>query len=467
MATVTSSTNIDVNTIVSQLVAIERTPIDKLKTTATGISSKISAYGQIQSLASAVGDAATALKRSTLWQGTTATSADAAAVAVSSSGGAASGSYNVSVTNLASAHSLASTSMAADALVGAGTLTLQLGDWSSGGFVADADMAAVAIQVDADDTLADVRDKLNAASGAGVTAAIVRDANGTRLTLTSKTTGETSAMQVTTTGGDLDRLAYNPPASTGTGMGQTQAATNANAMINGLPIESESNTLSNVLDGLTLTLSKPTTTPVSVAVSTDTASIKKAMDTFVAAYNALNSYLVTQTKYDEGTKTAATLQGDSTAVSMRNQFRSMLREESGASSMFGSLSSVGFNVAQDGRLSIDNAKLDKGFANLGELSKLFSNVDDAVPAKNGMAERFRLLANSVTGAEGTLTTRNDGLKALLKRNTDQQARLEDRVERVEERLLKQYTALDVSIGQFNSLNSYVTQQMSQLLNNSK
>lgn len=466
MATITSSTNIDVNTIVSQLVAIERTPIDKLKTTATGINSKISAYGRIQSMVSAIGDAATALKRSTLWQGTTATSADPTSVTATATGTAASGSYSVAVSRLAQAHSLASGAMADDVPLGAGTLTLQLGKWLGGSFTAKADTAAVPVTIDADDTLKDVKDKINAAN-AGVTAAIVRDANGARLTLTSKTTGETNGLQITTSGAGLEALAYNPPGSTGTGLGQTQPAANALATINGLSVESEKNTLNDVLDGLSITLNKVTTSPVAVSVAPDTASIKKAMEGFVTAYNALNTYIVQQTKYDESTKTAATLQGDSTAVGMRNQFRSMLRETSGASTMFTNLSSVGFNVAQDGTLSIDNSKLEKGFANLDELAKLFSNVDDVTPANQGMAERFRLLSNNLTGAEGVLNTRNDGLKALLKRNSDQQARLEDRVTRVEERLLKQYTALDVAMGQFKSTADYVSQQMTQLLNNSK
>lgn len=455
---------LDVQSIVAQLVSLERKPIENLETAANSIQTQISAYGKVASLMSTLRDAAAALNKSTLWQGTTATSADAASVGVSSTGGAASGSYQVAVTQLASAHSLASGLPAfasASAVVGAGQMTIDLGTWNAGSFTAKSGSTALVLDfTDPNTTLAQVRDKINAAN-AGVTASIVTDANGARLTLTSKATGAENALRVQTSGAGFAALGYDPENGVNA-LTQTQAAANAKATINGLAVESASNTLANVVEGVTLTLSKLTTSPVAVSVASDTTSIKTAITNFVTAYNALNAYVNDQTKYDDSTKTAGSLQGDSTAVGLRNQMRNLLRESNGASSAFKTLGDIGMTVARDGSVTVTASKLDTALANLPEITKLFTSVDNAVPGNNGLAGRWRSFADGLTGSEGLLTTRTDGLKASLKRNAAEQDRLEDRVTRIQARLLKQYTALDTQLANLNGLQSYVSAQMTAL-----
>ena len=474
MANITSpgiGSGLDVSGIVSQLVALERKPIDKLEDVASTIQTRISAFGKVQSLYSTLRDAAAALGKSTLWQQTTATASDATALSVSASGGAATGSYSVQVAKLAQAHALASAPLAdATAAVGTGTLKIELGSWNADNTAFTARSGGTPVEIaigDGDNTLQKIRDKINAAN-AGVTAAIVTDASGARLTLRSKETGATQALRITATdaGGaptnsGLGTLAFDPPGGA-TGLTQTQAARNAEATLNGLAIASESNTLSGVLDGASITLLKETgTTAVNVAVASDTTAMKTALTAFTSAYNALNSYLAEQTKYDESTKTAGTLQGDSTAIGLRNQMRGLLRAGSTASGAFGSLTDIGFNVQRDGSISTDPGKLEKAFAKLPELAKLFSSADDSSADKLGFGQRFRQLADQVTGSEGTLTTRNEGLKAQLKRNSDEQDRLEDKVARTQERLLKQYSALDTQMGQLSSLSTYMSSQVAQ------
>jgi len=468
MATISSpglGSGLDVSGIVSQLVALERKPIDNLETAATSIQTQISAFGKVASMMSTLRDAAAALNKSTLWQGTTATSGDPTSVGVSTSGSAAAGSYQVAVTQLATAHSLASGLPAfasSSAVVGAGQMKIDLGTWTSNTFAANSGSTQLVLDfTDPNTTLAQVRDKINAAN-AGVSASIVSDANGARLTLTSKATGATNALRVQTTGTGFDTLGYDPENGV-SALTQTQAAANAKATINGLAVESASNTLANVVDGVTMTLSKVTTSPVSVSVASDTTGIKTAITAFTTAYNALNSYLNEQTKYDEGTKTAGTLQGDSTAVGLRNQMRNLLRESNGASSTLKTLSDIGMSVARDGTLSVTaNAKFEAALANLPEITKLFSSTDATVVGNNGLAGRWRSFADSLTNFEGALTTRTDGLKASLKRNSAEQDRLEERVTRIQDSLLKKYAALDTQMASLNGLSSYVSSQMTAL-----
>ena len=300
-----------------------------------------------------------------------------------------------------------------------------------------------------------MRDQINAA-GAGVTASVLSDANGARLVLRSTATGASNGFRVgvtdtdgnNTDGAGLSALAFDPSAGVTT-MAQALAAANASATLNNLPISSESNTLANVLDGMTLTLNKVTTAPVQLTAAQDNTSMRKALDTFVTAYNDLNKLLADQTKYDAGTKAAGGLQGDSAAVGIRAQMRAMVGSTGGVSTMFTRLSDIGFDVKLDGSLTLSDTKINNALANLAETKKLFANTDLLVPGNNGIANQMRALADRLIGVDGTVSTRSEGLRKRIDLNQDRQDLLSDRIAAVEKRLRAQYTALDKTMGQLD------------------
>jgi len=131
----------------------------------------------------------------------------------------------------------------------------------------------------------------------------------------------------------LSRLAYDPLGG-GAQMTLAQSAANAQATINGIAVESSSNTLDSVIDGITFNLGKVTTQPVTVNVTRNTDAIKTMVGAFVAAYNQLNSFLSEATRYDPATKQAALLQGDGTTTGIQNQLHMLMAQNSGASSTF-------------------------------------------------------------------------------------------------------------------------------------
>jgi flagellar hook-associated protein 2 len=319
--------------------------------------------------------------------------------------------------------------------------------------------------------LAEVRDMVNAAN-AGITATVLTDASGARLVFRSTATGAENGFKLTVTDSDgnnvdtsgLSALAFDPSVGVVT-MSKALAAANASALINSVPVTSASNTLSNVVDGMTLVLKKETTTEVAITTAADKDGIKKKIEAFVTAYNDLNKELAAQTKYDAATKTGGSLQGDSAAVNLRAALRATLRGNSSASTMFTRLADIGFDVKQDGSISLDQTKLDNGLANLGELKKLFANADTVVTANNGFATLFRQQADQAIGVEGSIAARSEGLRERISRNEKRQAELEVRVALTEARLRKQYTSLDAQMGQLQSLSSYVSQQMTILGNN--
>ena len=464
MATISSpgiGSGLDVNSIITQLMAIERKPIDQLQTAQTKIQSQVSEVGKIKSAVSKFRYLASKLASPDFWQQTTGAASNSA-VSVTTGSAAIAGDYKVEVQSLASAQSVATGVFASSAaLLSAGSMHLELGTWGAGqtSFIAKPDATAVDIPIDATDTLASVRDKINAA-GAGVTASILTDASGSRLLMRSSASGAANAFRtsVTPSGGALGALAFDP-SSGPTGATQAQAAADARATVNGLAVTSASNTMNDVVDGVTLSFSSTTLAPVNVSVVADTAAMKKTMQDFASAYTDLNKLIAADTKYDAASKKAGTLQGDSAIVGLQNRLRGMIGASTAASTAFPRLSDAGFEMQQDGTLSADATKLDKALANLPQLKLMFASASLTDPNLDGFAKRFRTVADDALGIDGTLTTRNDGLNEKLARNQKSQDSLQVRLAQTQARLEKQYTMLDAKLGTLNSLSTYITQQV--------
>ncbi len=469
---------LDVNTIVDRLMGVERLPLNRLQSTASSLQTTLSAFGQIQSLVSAFQDAARPLYKPETFTLTNASSTDPLTVSAGTSGKAVPGSYAVSVTKLAAAQSITSASgQFADAtgVVGSGSITISLGAWNAGrtAFTPKTGAVDVTIPIDASaQTLGDVRDKINAAN-AGVSATIVTDATGSRLALTSTATGESNGFRVSVADDDgnstdsagLSRLAYDPS----TGPTQTvfaQAAANTEATVNGIAVSTSGTSLDGVIEGLTLNLGRVTTQPVTVNVTRNTDAIKTYLQSFVTAYNVLNSTLAAATKYDPATKTAALLQGDGTTTGIVNQLHTLIGARSGASAAFATLSAIGVQVQKDGTLKLDEASFGTAATNLPQLTKALSNVDDAVASNNGFGKRLADWADGLLKSGGALPGKAQSIQARIDLNRKQQDTFSDRLTATEQRLRAQYTALDSTMSRANALASYVKLQFYTLKQNS-
>jgi flagellar hook-associated protein 2 len=461
---------VDINAMVEQLVAIESRPLLQLRSAATSLNAQVSAYGTLSGLFSSLQSAANKLTGTAIWQQASASSSDSTVISVTGGSSTTAGNYAVSVQALAASQTTASlTSLSASTdLVGSGSLTIELGQWASPGvnFTPNA-TAPITLAVTSADTLADLRDKINAA-GAGVNASIVTDTTGVRLALTSTNSGASNGFRITSADDDglntdaagLSRFAYDPPSGT-SAMEHKQAAKNAQATINGIVVTSASNEISTAIEGATLTLHKESASAV-VTVATDRTAIKSAIQAFADAYNAMASNIATQTAYNETTKVGGVLQGDGMVGSLVRQMRDLLNAGSGASATFPRLSEVGLEMQRDGTLRVNATKLDAATANLTELKKAFSNSDTVDAANDGFARRYADLATQWLGLDGGITARTSGLKTSLERNTDDQERVSARVARYQERLVAQYTAMDANLARLNSLSAYMTQQLAML-----
>lgn len=459
---------LDVNSIVTQLVALEKRPLTQLQTKAATIQTKLSAYSQMKSLLSTFSDAAAKLTRDGSWNGMTVTSSNSAAVSATVSGIASATAFGVSVQQMARAQSVASAPVVKDTPVGAGTLTIQLGTWlhttPPATFTPGTD-SPLEVTVGADDSLTTIAAKINDTNG-GVTATVLRDATGERLLVRSKETGEASGFRIQVSE-DVDEpglsaLAFDPENAPGAGMAANavQYAQNTLAKINGIDVVSVNTTFADAIPGLKLTVSQVTTDEVSMTVGADTAAMKKNIQDFVNAYNAINDLLSSSTKYDAETKTAGALQGDNTAVGLQGALRMLTMGTAGGTGAFQRLADAGISMERGGKLVVNNGKLDAALKDPVALKALF-----ATPAEGsgggGIAVQFKNFTSPLLSLDGLMNNKADALNEAVKRNTSEQDKVNSRAAVVEKRLRAQYTALDAKMGSLSALNSYISAQVSQ------
>jgi flagellar hook-associated protein 2 len=259
--------NLDVTSIITQLMTLEQRPLTLLAAKQATADAKISAYGMVKSALSTFQTAAQALGKEELFAARKATIADSSVATVAASTTATPGNYTIEVSSLARSQVTASTAFTggSTATVGSGTLTIELGSYSGGNFTANPDKTPVTVTVGSGAaTLADVRDAINNAD-AGVTASLINDGSGSRLVLTSDDGGTANMVRITANDDDgidtddagLSKLIYD--ASTGgvSHMEEKVVPTDAELKINGIDVVSSSNTLpADTIEGVTISLKK-------------------------------------------------------------------------------------------------------------------------------------------------------------------------------------------------------------------
>ena len=357
-------------------------------------------------------------------------------------------------------------------------MTIEFGsvNASNGAFTTNTDRSAVTINLSADQmTPAGVRDAINAANK-GVSASLVNDGTTTHVVITNNQTGAKQSMRISVSDPDgnntdnsgLSALAYDPAATAGSGKNMTSLSTAGDAAfsIDGIALTSSSNTISNVMDGMTLTLSKTNAgSPTTINVTQDNTAIKSTINGFITAYNALATQLNAMTKYDASTQTAGILQGDATARSIQQQLRSTVTTAFGSGST-SRLADVGITIQTDGTLKLDDTRFNNAFgSNRDAVLSLFTKDASGTSGK-GLGGTMDSLIDRMINVDGILTTRTDGMNTRVKNIDNQISTIETRLEQVQARYQRQYSALDVTVSNANSLTAYLTQQLSALSKNS-
>ena len=465
--------NIDVAGIVSNLMQIERIPLDRLIAQKDNFDARISSLGTIKSSLSTFEAALSTLTSGSGLLANKADSSDTAIVNVTGTSGAIAGNYAVEISQLAQSQKLVAAGQAdATAAIGGGTsttITIDLGAISGGtldpgtgtysgaSFTPNA-AGSVDITIDSsNNTLEGIRDAINAAD-AGVSATIVNDGDATnpyRLVLSSADSGLDQSARIAVTGdATLSALLSHDPAGT-QNFSENVTAQNALFTVDGISITKSSNKITDVIDGVTLDLLAETSgTPITVSVLQDTDSAKNTIEEFVNSYNAFIDLVRQETNSGSDGGEAGALAGDSGTRQMETSLRAMLSQApTGITGAYTNLSSIGVEFQRDGKLSLNEATLSAAIqADSNNVQDLFSSTD-------GYATRLDTVVSEMLAFNGTIDTRTNGYKDRISSLEDRQLTLESSLDRTELRLRKQFTELDVLMASLNATSSFLTQQL--------
>jgi flagellar hook-associated protein 2 len=460
-----AGSGLDLNSLLTGLMQSEQIPLVALQRQEASYQSRISALGTLQgalsSLQTAAGSMVPATGTTAVVKYTTfsASIADTTSASAAASTGAVAGSYSLEISALAKSQRLVTPAYvggSATTVIATGNLLIEFGKLDGVVYTGDS-LRSKTITIDSSNaTLGGLRDAINAAN-IGASATIVNGTSGAQLVLSSNETGLSNVIRLS----GLTAFDYNPAANTGT-MTQAalqggQAATNAAFTLNGIAATSSTNTVTGVLDGVTLNLLKTTAalTPTTLKVSKDSiGSLTSSLNAFVKAYNDANKAMSELGAYNATTKAAGALQGSSTLRTAKNQMRSLVfNATAGGTSPYQHLSNIGVSLGKDGSLSLDSAKLTAAVAaDPTSVANLVSAVGSAY--KTGI--------EGLVGSTGSITAATDGANRTIKDLTKRQQALSDRLTVIQANYTKQFTALDSLIAGMKQTSSYLSQQLANL-----
>lgn len=441
---------LDIAGLVQQLVAAEAEPVERrLGLQEVRVQAKLSAFGSLKSAMSDFRDALETLRDLDSFLARTATSGNEEVLLSTVTGSASPAAYDIEVVQLATAQKLTSGAFAsADSTVGTGTLIVSAGAASFG------------VNIDSENnTLEGIRDAINSASdNSGVAATIVNADSGSYLVLSSEKTGVANTITVTQTGGDggLAALEYDV-AGGQTSLSEIIAAQDALVRIDGLDVQSGSNSIADAIQGVTLDLvSEQPGQTTTLRVENDETAARDAVTKFVDSYNELVATFDSATSFSAETEQSGPLLGDSTARSIRDAIRRELSNPSLEAAVFSTLSDVGVEQQFDGTLSIDDQKLTDA------LAQEFSRFGQLFAADDGFAVRLYDRVEEYLSSDGLLQSRTDGLDAQIEDIGRQREATTERLLALESRLLRQFNALDSLIGELTNTSNFLSQQLASL-----
>ncbi|MCF8185958.1 MAG: flagellar filament capping protein FliD [Sulfuritalea sp.] len=391
---------LDVNSIITGLMGVEKKPLTAVAQQKSAYQSKISAYGTMKSSLSLFQTTMSTLSNVAKFNMQTATSADTSIFTASTDGTATNGDYAITVSQLAKSQKLALTGF--DSItdtVNNGRLNIDFGRYDptdDNKFTANPDKSSLSITINSSNrTLAGVRDAINAAN-ASVTASIVNNGSGNQLVLTSTDTGEVNSMRIS----GISQLAYDKSkASNGNNDGsgdsngssnkdnisftEVQAAKNALLNVDGVAVAKASNTITDVINGVTLNLlSTSSGNNINLHIASNQNDVKASISSFVDAYNKLDTTLRSLTKFDSTGKASGVLLGDGTARSVVNQIKSVMTKAINTTGGLTTLNQIGVTFQRDGQLALDSTRLTAAMnSNFGDIATLFASSLKATDAQ--------------------------------------------------------------------------------------
>jgi flagellar hook-associated protein 2 len=472
MASITSvgvGSGIDLENLIKNIINAERAPVEKrLDLQQTLTKAEISAMGSLRLTMGAFKGTLSDLKDSNFFSTRSATSGNSQLFTATAGTNADLANYNIQVFEQAQANKIASNTDFSDpsATVGSGTLTVGL----EGGLSFDITVAAT-------DTIAEIRDAINAApNNVGITASLITVDAGqgdgstiSKFVFTSNNSGASGQINISvddddlgdTDGSGLSQFFYDGslPLDAGNQFSQVDAAQDARISVDGFTVYSSSNTFDDVIDDVSITIlqgAKDILDPPSGAlnISVDTAKVTAAVELFVASYNELIIVFNRLTNYDPVSDTSGLLGSDAGVNALEQGIRGVLGNVvEGAATDLSILAFIGISTNSNGTISLDSDKLADTVSNrLDDLGTLFSSEE-------GVATQMDSLLKEYLQSGGVFDNRNTRLEGTLNSIQDQRDDLNLRLNVIEKRFRSQFAALDLLVSQLNSTGNFLSQQL--------
>lgn len=414
---------------------------------------RLSAYGKVQSSIEALKTAAEKLGKDDTYGALKATvSSDAFTASAGTT--AIAGQYNINVETLASTQTLVAKGVAdrTQANGTGGQVTIQLQD----GTTHTLDLAGK------DTSINGLISAINSADPSlGVSATVINDggAEPHRLMLTSTTTGTESAVASITVEDNAELqalLGFN--SGDAPTVEEVQAANNAKLTVNGVVITSQTNTVEDAIEGVTLNLTKSGGDPGTLKVERDDSATTNAVKSFVTAYNNLQNTIKSLTTYDVETNKGSALTGDSLARRAQTQARDALNSFTSEGTLR-TLGQLGITTNySSGLLEVDDTKLSEG------IKEHLPDVQRLLSGENSLSKRVISMTDNFLGSNGYLQSAKDGTDRNIKDLQRQYTETSERIDAKMQNYQRQFSSLDSMLAQMNSVSSYLTQQLSMLGN---
>ena len=396
---------LNVNSIISQLMAVQNQPVNLLQNQEAADQSTVSSFGQLQGVLATFQTTMQGLSTSSQYQSVSGSIANSSVASITTTSGASAANYALQVNQLAQAQSLVTAGQtSSSSAIGNGTISFNFGtingtatngQYGSGTTFTNSGAAAKTVTISsADNSLTGIAAAINAAN-IGVSASILNDGSSSpnRLSLSVTNPGAANSVQISVAGDPaLANLLNEDPAGT-QNLTQTSAAQSAQFTLNGIAITSSSNTDSSVISGATLKLlATNPVTPTTLTITKDNSGAVSAINAFVAAYNTVATTMQQATSYNSATKQAGVLQGQDSVLSIMSQMQSVLNNPvPGAPNAISMMAQVGVGYTSTGTLTVDSTKLQAALAsNPSAVSGLF--------ASNGTPTDSLVTFNSSTSA---------------------------------------------------------------------
>lgn len=352
---------LDVQGIVQQLLFVEAAPIRRLQSEQSSIQKKVDAFNSLKTKLQALGDTLTALNTADNFSARAATSSNQSILTASADSTATTGSHQIVVNRLALFDNFVSNSTfttSSDA-IGTGSFDLTVGSTTK------------TITIDAtNNTLTGLKNAIND-SGANVNANIINDGTGYRLTITSKDSGSSNAISISNN--TLTLADATPFSFSRTHNIASTSELDASLTIDGLAVTSSSNSVSGVIEGVTLNLTTAAASTVTLTVSNDTDKVKSVVNDFVNAYNDAYSFINSQFQVNTTTNRGGVLAGDGLLRRIQSDLSSIVSQSvPNLSGSLNNLRAAGIELQEDGTLSVNQSTLDSALStNFNDIQNLF------------------------------------------------------------------------------------------------